>query len=384
VTPARVTRTLLRLGIAGALLGTAAAPAAAWPVLDEARDVAGVRVLPDHEDPGLFWTVDDRVRMAQEGDGTPAFRFDRFRYTGRGVSGDRGTFRARGLIRFTVRSGLSSDELAAVEAALAAEHRRPVEIRPLPVEEIETRLVYATIGGDDAAGALGPANRGSLRDTLSFTVGLESRDADLLWSAYERDGVALSLHYAVVGRVLPTRPGRDRRASRGVDELLGEEEDLEDPTPEALPVAAGAVPVAVTPDACPSCFESLDLDAVIPAEYARLEVRCQDFTTGAAPDDLVQVLVEVRATAAAGSSRPFERLRFLPDGDTHAEARFPVAVRLDAGYEVRPGRVFLDGHVELDDWRPVESWAGLVDITHYVSDAATDTVSLALDPRELY
>ena len=255
----------------------------------------------------------------------------------------------------------------------------------MPVSAFETRLIYATTTGTSRAGSLdeGRLDEGNLDGELSYTVGLDARDTDLFWSAYELDGIALSLNYSVVGRVLAVRPGRDREASEGIEELLGEDADSilgESTEPEALVVAGGALPIGVDPNQCPSCFESIDLDAFVPAEYAYLEVRCLDFESPSAPSDLVQVLVEVRATAINGE-RPFQRIKFSGGSSNRQDVHFPVAVELDEGYEVRRGRVFLDGHVEFDEWEAVPSWTGLRDVTRYTALAAA---SAPLDPRELY
>lgn len=355
------------MGLVVALAALAASPAAAHPILNEPERIAGLRIYPDHRDGSLFWYVRDRLDLAA-GDGAPAFSFERFRYKGNAATGDSEVFWARGVLSFAVRFDVPPGALAAAERALAGGVRRPVTLRPLPLERVESELIYVAAGDEEEHGVLPPGRwRGEpgLWRERTYQLGLGRRTTELLWRAYHLGGVALSLNYEVFGRGLAARP--DPREEGREDEMM------------AAPAAAGAIPIRVSPVACPACFTSSDLDARIPAGYTRLDVFCHDFLTGAAPADLAMVRVEVRATAVDGE-RPRQQLRFVPGGPARQEMRFKFAVRLDAGYELRAVRLFADGRSEAGAWRRVDSWIGIQDVTFYTAAEGPT----ALDPRNLY
>jgi hypothetical protein len=340
--------------------------AAAWPILGEGRVTQGLRCYPDHAAAGAWWYVSDRLELAEDA-GRPRFSFERFRYAGTTATGDSGTFWGKGLLSFTVRFESPAAVLALAESELSRFAGRPVALQPLPIERMDAELLWAPIGseaeGGDLRGGWDEERAGAVWTERAYLVGLGPRDAELLWEAYQDEGVALSLGYSLVGRVLPSRPPPER---------------AEQPEPEPLTLAGGALPIQVKPADCPQCFTSQDLDAEIPAGYTFVDVYCHDFADGAtAPSDLGVVITEVRATAIDGN-HPVEQVRFTPGSDARAGVHFRFAVHLESGYDYRVSRVFQDGRVESGDWQRVARWSGILDVT------ARRAADARLDPRELY
>lgn len=345
---------------AAALALIAAAPAGAWPVLAEARTAAGLRCFPDHADAARWWYLSERLELAER-DGAPAFSLVRHRYLGSATTGDTDRFWARATLALEVRFATASQAVPTARAELERALGRTVSLEPLPLERLEAVVHYA--GGADVSGTLdGADSTGPTWEQRSFAIGLEPTEAQIVWDAFHRGGLALSVAWDASARMLAARP-----------------EDRSSPVPDPAPlaVAGGALAVAVSPAACPECFASVDLDAGLPAEYPFLEVACFDFRSPDTPSDLGLVQVEVRAQSV-GAGRLTEHVRFLPDGDPRMNVHFRLPVRLDRGFDYRVSRVYADGRVEADAWQERAGWSAILDVTRYRSATA------ALDPRLLY
>jgi hypothetical protein len=345
-----------------------AEPAETWPVLSEPHVSAGLRCLPDDGDAGLWWYVRQELELAPSA-GAPAFSLHRFRYTGSRVTGDSGASWGKGLMSLLVRFEAAADAVARAREEIGRTVGRPVRLRPLPIERVETSLLYVTAGDEPQHGELprGGWEGDGVWTERAYTLGLPPLTTDLIWSASQAGGLALSLNYSIVGRGLAARP------------QSGEQQGPA-PEPVTATVAGGALPIRVSPSECPRCFRSTDLDAEIPAGYTFLDLFCHDFQSAATPTDLALVVVEVRATAVSGE-RPVARHRFRPGGPARQAVHFEFAVRLEEGYEVRVIHVFADGRSQEGPWERVERWSGIRDVTSFAESAGRVEV---LDPRMLY
>lgn len=352
--------------VAGAFAGSAAG---AWPIASEAEDVAGLRCYPDHEDASLWWYLPARLELVETDEG-PAFHFERYSYTGRSATGDAGTVWWKGVLSVRVRFHTPPSELAAARRLLEQRRRRRIALEPLPVEGVDAVLLYASAAPDGPSGDLhegGFEGDGERWDERTFALGLSPETTQLLWDAFAGDGLAMSLAYSLDGRALSHRPARDP--------FGGEDEEVE---PQLVTLRGDALPIRVSPESCPSCFASTELDARIANEYPFLEARCYDFVSGVAPEDLGLVIVEVRAQAVTGDPL-FERVRFAPGGATLLPIHFQLAVSLDAGYDYRVVRVYEDGQTQAGAWTEVAAWSGILDVSEYRERSAR-----RLDPRQLY
>ncbi len=366
-----------------------ATSASAWPLVGAARRIGDLRCYPDHADPALWWYVPDRLELATI-DGRPGFSFDRYRYTGTALTGDRGEFWGRGVLTFQVRFAPAPADLARARGEIERlAGSRAIALKPVPLDRIESAIVYAGIGepgigepgvgepgisgelhGGTWSGEAGSGGAG-LWTERTYEIGLSPSSADALWQLYHDHGLAVSLGYSLIGKGVPASGG----------EYAGEERE---PVAQTIVFAGNAIPIRVSPAACPECFANVEIDARIAAEYPFLEVYCYDFESGLAPTDLALVVVEVRATAITGE-RPREELRFAPRTGFKAAVDFEFAVRLDQGYQYRVVRVFDDGHQQTDGWQAVDSWTGILDVTTAVARARQPHgEDHKLDPRRLY
>jgi len=366
-----------RLGVpAAVLLLLALAPAVrADAVFAEVRVIEGMKVYPDSADPSLFYFAPLGLELKSAA-GVPVFSFQRFRYVGRRATGDAGSFWGRGVISFTVRFVSPREKIELVSRLLSRQLQRQVRLEPLPVVDIESELVYTAVSENDEirSGTLGAGQQseeeeGELWDERSFFVGADPLSADMLWQTYHSGAVALSLNVSVYATGLTER---DSEAGSGQAVRRN--------------VMADAVRIAVSPDGHPNLFQSIDLEAQMPAGYTFLDVYCYDFQAAEPPEDLWAVVVEVRGRAATGD-RPVETVRFDADRPERfkREVHFRFAMDLDSGYEFRVTRIYGSGQRRSSEWQHVADWTGIRDVSSVTTERSGSPLDARpLDPRFLY
>jgi len=374
------------------------AQAAALPLLTERETVEGLVIYPDNKKPHIFYYVPGAVRLATT-DGTPHFSFRRMRYTGTRLLGDQDTFRGRGDISFTVEFETIGTQIRAARKVLKRRHRRAM-LLPIPVERVEAELVYSIIEGGDvqqgerlATGLWSEPPKEPPREgpsagqwaSKNFDIALNPRTTQLMWEAYEKGGVLLSLNYAVVARGVSDLNQLPREAQRRLDELRRaassnggqfEEPDEVELEQIARTVRSDALQISVLPAQHPECFTSADLDAGMPAGYVFLDVYCYDFQSNPSTT-IAKKTVEIRGTGVAGG-RPKVKVHFRrgkPD-ETSQSVRFKLAVDLDKGYEYRIVDIDDSGHVEKTDWLAVADWTGILDISTESKEAVSPAADL--------
>lgn len=358
----RLSLVLLIASLAGA------GPGMGWPLAGEVRVIEGLRCFPDHRDRELWWFLPQRLELVDVSS-RPGFSFHRYRYKGSAATGDANEFWARGVLGFSVEFRTDPEVVSGAKAALEQRERHRVRMEPLPIERVESVLVYA--GADsETSGSLASgewkSDEGSWQ-RRSYTLGLEPRTSELLWEAFHADGLVLGLSYTLSGRTLDSRP-----PSASSDDQEAE--------PDERVLSGDSLAVRVSPKECPECFRTFDLDAQVPADYPFLEVYCHDFESSDVPSDLELVVVQVKATAVNGD-RPVEQVEFVAgDGASKASVKFRFAVELGEGYEYQVTRESSFSS-ESEPWRKVELWTGSLDVTRYRGTASQIT---DLDPRMLY
>ena len=391
---------------AAVLLTLACAQAAALPLLTQREEIEGLVIYADDKAAHIFYYVPGRIQL-KTSDDVPHFSFRRIRYTGTKLMGDQGTFRGRGMLSFTVEFENLGAQVRAAEKVLKRRHRRAL-LKPIAVEKVEAELVYVVIedggaergSGERIAGGIWaeppaePPTEGASAgrwESKSFEIVLNPRTTQVMWEAYEKGGVLLSLNYAVVANGVSDLNSLPREAQRRLDELRraaeGADEEFEEPDEAELEaiartVQSGAVQIKVLPQEHPECFKSVDLDAKIPAGYVFLDVYCYDFQND--PDTpIAKKTVEIRAYGIAGG-RPKVKVHFRrskPD-EYSQSVRFDLAVDLDKGYEYRIVDLNDDGDVEKGEWIAAEDWTGILDISSEYDVPLDDNVNDGTDENE--
>ena len=378
---------------AAVCLALACPHAGALPLLTVREEIGGLIVYPDEKDARVFYYVPGRVTLATTL-GVPNFSFRRMRYTGTKLMGDQGTFRGRGSLSFTVEFENIGAKVRAAEGVLKRRHRRAI-LKPIPVEKVEAELVY-TIIEDDSSKRGEPIASGIWADppkeppthgpsagrwaSKTFEIVLNPRTTQVMWEAYEKRGVLLSLNYAVVARGVSDLEQLPLEAQRRLEKLRrqveadsgkdGSEDSGESFEPDeiqldeiARTVLADALQISVFPGEHPECFTSVDLDLKMPAGYVFLDVYCYDFQSDP-QTGIARKRVEIRAYGIAGG-RPKVKVYFrrkTPD-ITSQSVRFDLAVDLNKGYEYRIVTFDTDGNTEKTGWTAVTTWSGTLDIS---------------------
>jgi hypothetical protein len=348
-------------------LGLLTAQAAqAWPVLARGKATPAGACFPDHRIAGLWWLAPPPP-VVKVVEGQPAISFTQFRYSGTRATRDQGTFWGRSLLQFTLIFPESGPRLTQARAGLPPGAR----VEPIAPAVVEAQVVCAAADSPAAvvdAGTARSASRGEAParaaawEERSFSLSIPPETTRLLWEAFERGAIVVSVNVSAAAPALAMPPEKGQEPS----------------TPASLPLMVHSVAVTVDPHRNPGALKTLELDATMAAGYTFLDVACADFTEGAAFRDLAVVLVTVSAKAVNGDTLRHE-VRFDPSAPTQQGVQFDRAVRLDAGYDVVVHRIFASGRDEAESPRHVDSWTGF-----FNASSAGSTEPSGLDPRLLY
>jgi hypothetical protein len=358
-----------------------AAPAWASPDLAQRRTVGSLIAFPDDRRADLFYYAPLEMHLVTATDGRPEFSFVEMRYTGSGLSRDRGLVVHRSLL--TVRVELPSrsrDEIAECARALGASGR-PAELQPLPIRRIEAALVYTTIGARDTTtgvvpggrfqgsrDAEGPPDQGYWNERV-FTVGVDSLTAQVLHSTFAQGQLSLSLGFAFVadGRLAPQPfgavdgPAEVSDALRRVLSAAAADSGSSPDSALRRVVVAGAIPIQVDTRRWPDLLRRVDVGDA--SGFAALDLYCYDFRDNRRPD-LYERQVEVEAEAVGGRPVRLQAAFARAHPDVYSVSlRFPVAVKLDRPYRYRVTDVRSDGSSKQGGWSSGRDWVGLLDLT---------------------
>lgn len=347
--------------------------AAAAPDLRHGRDVDGLTIYPDTQHSGRFYYAPGDVVLDTDADGRPGFHLLSTRFVGTAASGDQGHTDQRNMLTFRVRlQPPENTRLSAARESLQADRRGAVELRPLPIRSMPTRLIYTPVDSEEVhtlpQASLDHEDGASdaYWTERSYSLRVGAADAQMLIHALERGGVILSLSYAFIADGVGM--------ATGFDELTGSPELIEliesqresAAVDEVAPRLVGADTASIVIDTVrwPDLIRQIDINERLPPGFAVLDVRCYDFQR----EDrqaLFEKRVDIRADTVAGvpivESLYFSRRqpeRFV------AQVRFPVAVHLDRPFDYRVISVYNDGSEEIEtDWTRRERWTALLDVT---------------------
>ena len=318
-----------------------AVPTGAWPILDEKTEAGGLALFPDHEVPDLYWAVARRVEVPAVGEAN-AFHAERYRYEGREATGDAGARWTRGTISFAMHLRALPEQIDAASAQLRARRGRAVEVRPIRIDSMETRVLLPTPSGEakEIAGRFA-APRSGVWTEERVVIGLDETATEALWESFDRTEGGLRIACSLYAQALATRP---LAAVQVGDEELALEDDAK---PARSLVAHEVLSVEASPTRCPSCFETTLLADVDDRGFPVLHLYADELVEGGA--GLVRLVVQVEATASDGSVARLDTA-FRPEDEPLATLRFRHPVQVDAGYRVRVVRIHDDGRSEEGPW----------------------------------
>jgi hypothetical protein len=358
-------------GIISMVGWTFAAVAVAAPDLTSGLPVAGFSIYADPSQPAVRYVGPGEIAIATDDQGRPDVHLLWARHTGTRAAGDAGSLVFRSVLTVGLRQARprSSDE-AEIRRVLGL--ARTVELRPLPIQRLESVVVYAPV--DPASGGAGrtlgdghvePSAEPSeeVWSERTLTLRLEPADAQLLWSALEAGRTALSVGYAFFARGKTNDEPVLSGSPQLVDAMRQRLDQVDEATTAQLSVVrAGATAITFDAARFPELLRSVDIDASLPPGYAVLDVYCTDFRDERSLG-LYEKDVEIEAQAV--SERPTSLLLTFhaSSPDVYARSvRFPVAVRFDQPFRYRVIAISTDGRESETEWR-VGSWSRILDVS---------------------
>lgn len=271
--------------------------------------------------------------------------------------------------------------------------RANIELRPIPIRALEASITFAPIGeSGESEGVplpeghfeeVGPEGASSFWRERTYSVALDERSSQVLWSTLQQGLVAFSVSYAfraegVIAREAPSLQivgaGEEAAVLRdSLAEALGD--DPEAPAASEIAVRtvrSGAVELRVDTTRWPDLLQRIDLDDRAPPGWAALRIYCFDFKD-ALRRDLFSKKVEIEAQAVNGRPVAIEVkfLRSRPELFART-ARFGVAVRLDRPFRFRVIEALPDGSELAGEWAVRESWAQILDVTSYAEPTTSE------------
>lgn len=363
----------------------------AWsePDLRTARAVGPCVVYRDDRRADLFFFGPGDIALRQSAEGEPDLHFLQTRYTGSATTGDSSSVKFHSLLTFGVTmNGPSLRDIQATRDALVAE-RVAVnpELRPLPIQRLEAGLIYSVLGRGDESGGDHALPSGHFEEApgqagaspapfwsqRTYSLRLDPHTAQAFAAALKQGQVLLSVGFAFYATGIA--PDKPLASLAGTPALRAELHRSESASGESQPpgpradvpkghlIKAGSTGVTLDVRRWPNAFRQVDLNEGVPPGYPVLEVRCYDFRDRLRPE-LQEKRIEIEGLAVGrGTARLTVRFG-MDQPDLFAQrARFPVAVRLQHPYRYRTTEIGSDGGSRSSEWKRVESWNPVLDVT---------------------
>jgi hypothetical protein len=331
---------------------------------------------------GLFYYLPGDLKVATGEDGKPDFKLLLMRYTGTRAYDDQGTRRFRNLMQMKVIHGtVPGEKLLVVKQHLKTLNNNP-ELRPFPVKNLKTAIVYSVVGTDDQGGTTVSGEGSYFSEQTdhtsvneywkerSFVIRLSNESANLFWDALQNQQTILSVGYAFYSEVFnslgtDTNISGTKDAVRIANEIMKPENEntAADTLLDMRVIKAGAFEVIIDTEKWPDLIRKVDINEQIPPDYAIINVYCYDFNNELRPD-LAQKKIEIEAPGV-GAGKVMLKYTFRNDmPDIYAcDLKFPYAVRIDTPYRYRVTEISRGGSVTRSEWMTKDSWHEILDIT---------------------
>ena len=270
---------------------------------------------------------------------TPEFLFNINRYIGSEITGDRGEFWARGVIKFATQVDSTSYGYSKIKGMLQKDFGPRIQLEALPVLNEHNRLQFAQISDGESeaeraefdltASPERRVGRVSSETKRRYSLRLNDHEADLYWQQFHANRLSVSLSYGWdIDGVIRDETGAWTPHHRSINDSLS---------------------IAVSPSIHPDLFKKSELWQRLTIAHSGIKVLCYDFLNEVIPD-LYYTLVEFRFETITGR-RYVRQLKFLADSDEfETDIDFELANDIKEGFEYRVRRLTVNGDVMQSDW----------------------------------
>lgn len=341
------------------------------------KDVIGNVVLyQDSEKKTLFYYAPYGLRLVKDNEGKPDFRFIQMRYTGTNLTDDQGAARFRSLLRFKVANHVPSKTTRdSIKKVIRRKGKTVSKLQPLPIHNLKATLIHTAetdtvptaydagfFEGDETASA------SAYWTERDFTLRLNNDDAQMFWSTLQGDQPTLSVNYIFSVKGLNSAEAELVTSGTGeinetMEDRIKLENDSINRTISEKIIISGALSIDVDTGKWPDLLKQIDINERIPPEYAALDVYCYDFNNEIR-EELYAKRLEVKAEGVGNSEVSFKTTFRATEPDIYAKTiKFIYAVKLDKPYLYRITEIFKDGKADRSDWKEVENWHQILDIT---------------------
>lgn len=380
----------------GLLSVQCAGKANAFPDFYSRSIIQGVVIYQDAHLPHQYYYVPKGLKVIQEANGQPGFRFVQMRYTGSRVRADQGSTRFKSLLQIRVGiENIDSKVYETVENELSQQAGLMVTLSPLPLQRIEAVLVFASVNAQNVSkkhvvtGGFMDLPQETEEDPVLwkervFTLRLDNYTSQAFWDTFQKGQSQLSVafSYYAYGTYKEDAGSMQVNATNQGEVLLGKimendslEQAMQAHFQEVLAdmdkqagiqtriVLTDAFQFTINPQQYPGLMEKADINEYASSSYSLLDVYCYDFNNQIRTD-LHAKKVEIKATGVNGKSVITTVMFREKEPDLYVSSiRFAHAVRMDLPYQYRVIEISKVQGIHPGQWITRTSWEGIIDIT---------------------
>jgi hypothetical protein len=354
--------------------------AEAQPDFNNARKAGDITFFQDIKQTAVFYYLPGSLAIGRSAEKKPDLSFILMRYAGSATFNDEGQKHFRNIL--TIRLLMKPIDADSLRKArqLLQQSFPSVQLRPLPISQVEAMIVFTPVGAPDTArlsqkGEMAAEDDAGYTTSATywqeryFTLCLDNNSANLLLQAFNKNLTVISFMYAFYSKGRTTKSALDISGYGSLDNTLKQQlkaaaadSTAADSLHECI-VKSDAFPINIDTAENPDLIRKIDMNDVTPPGYAVVNVRNYDFANHLR-SDLYEKTVDLEATGAGGDpvnlSVSFNRKN---TDVTSVNFRFKYAVRLDRPYRYRVRELLTDGQETISGWNTVDVWSGLLDVT---------------------
>ncbi len=394
------------------------------PVMNQKERINNLDIFPDLKKENVYYLPPGDLYLASDNFGKPSLKFLQMRYTGSQATGDQGKMNFKSILQFTIRMrNPDGNTIREIKNTLSKQNKSSIELRTLPIQNMEALLIYASVdspkGGKEKIYSVNGGNfesseneenngnSGEFWTERTYTLNLDNATSQLFWNAIEKKQsiISLAFTYYVTG-VKHMPPILSLNVSAEIAEEVKKQiessykindnpenkinekpveintkvdyadslrkelltqlnlDTLNDTLTKSIIYKSDAFEINVDAKKYPDIIKKVDINsALIPPDFAVMEVRCYDFNNSLR-NDLYAKKIEIEATGMNGKP-VVQRASFYSTAPdiSYAGIRFKYAVKMNLPFRYRIIEIKNDTDAVYSNWITEKKWNKIIDIT---------------------